>query len=203
MKIFALAILTTVFTAVPAFSSEVHPQPPDKETFNIVCSSSGGYTECETGVTVAEVKLVKQFSQAACTFGGTWGYHDTRVWVNHGCKAKFSYEDANAPVPTPTPEPTPVPTPQPRPPKLSVDCRWNNSNWQPYYRITGMFIGRWGHGFQDPNVCSYSVRLSREDAICNWNGVGFTSYDITSNAEVVPYSFATIEGCYDAIPQRH
>lgn len=196
-KFLFIAVLTTVLSAAAAFANDAnHEMPVERQS--LVCESSGGYVECEAGVTVANVAMDKQKGRStACTFGQTWGYHDTRIWVNHGCRAQFSFEDANAPVPPPTP--APVPTPRPPEPRDSVDCRWNNMNWQPWYSVDMHFIGRAGHGYQDPNMCGYAVRLSKQNAICNWNGIGFTSYDIETNAEVISLSYQTVEACYAAI----
>jgi Protein of unknown function (DUF3011) len=198
-KFLWIAFVTTVLSAAAAFAGDHdhgNGSPNEPETrYAVTCESHGGYVECETGMEVENVTLDVQYSNEACTFGGTWGYHDTRIWVNHGCRAEFSFDDANEPRPTPPP----VPTPRPPAPRDAVDCRWNNMNWQPWYRVDGHFIGRAGHGFQDPNMCTYSVQQSRRNAICNWNGIGFTSYDIQTNVEVKPFSYRTVEDCYAAL----
>ncbi len=194
------AVLTTTLSAAFAFASDNNNGGNNDAPgeYSIICESHGGYVECETGVQLGNVAVEKQKSREACTFGGSWGYHGSRIWVNHGCRASFSYDDANAPLPpAPTPAPTPVP-PGPSP-ITQVDCRWNNMNWQPYYHGNYRFIGRPGYGFQDANMCVYTVRLSKQNAVCNWNGIGFTSYDIVTNAEVIPASYATVESCYAAI----
>lgn len=195
-KVFWIAAAASVLTAGFALT-EATAQANDevREKLYVTCSSAGGYVECETGVTVENVEIAQQKSAQQCVFGQTWGYHGSRIWVNHGCSADFSFEDANAPVPTPPPAPTPRP---PRPIN-SVDCRWNNYNWQPWYAVTGTFIGRPAHGFQAPQDCQYTVSRSRRNAVCNWNGIGFTSYDIETNAEVVVATYANIDSCYAAI----
>lgn len=197
-KFLWIAFLTTTLSAAFAFAgNDNNEQAPGQ--YSLICESHGGYVECEAGVQVANVSVEKQKSREACTFGGSWGYHGSRIWVNHGCRASFSYDDANMPVPPPTPNPTPAPTPQPPAPITQVDCRWNNMNWQPYYHGNYRFIGNPGYGFQDPNMCAYTVRLSKHNAVCNWNGIGFTSYDIVTNAEVIAASYANVESCYAAL----
>lgn len=182
-----LKLILATFSATVFWMSAAHAQIVGGR---IICESTGGkYTECETGVAVANPKLLTQYSTEACTFGSTWGFYDTKLWVAHGCRGQFEYDAAS-----PAPFPTPVPT---------VDCFWNSQNWQPYVRLCAgpdHWVGRAGYGFADANTCVYSVRHSRRGAVCNWTGAGFTPYDIDTNVEVNLYSYATIDACYASIP---
>lgn len=173
---------------------------------NIVCESNhDAKVECETGVIIRNPRVANELSNAACTLGNSWGYQGSRIWVDHNCRAQFTYESLTT-EPIPAPVPTPCPTPRPRPPAYTVvDCRWNSQNWQPWYTPVGHFVGHAGFGFSDANVCVYTVQNSVDGAICNWTGNGFTSYDMETNIEVVLASYPTIDSCYDAVrlSRRH
>ena len=170
---------------------------------NIVCESNhDAYVECETGVTIRNPRIATERSNAACTMGISWSYQGSKIWVNHNCRAQFTYESLTTnPIPAPpVPAPQPTPCPTPRPPAYQVvDCRWNSQNWQPWYTPLGHFVGHSGFGFNDANVCVYTVQQSVNGAICNWTGNGFVSYDMETNREVVLASYPTIESCYDAV----
>lgn len=163
----------------------------------VICESKiNDYVECETGVSVANPAVAQQYSTEACTFGSTWGFYDSKIWVGHGCRAQFSYDVASGP----TPAPAPAPVPAPRPPVSQVvDCRWNSMNWQPFYKPTQHFVGLAGFGFRDANTCVYSVQRAHSYAVCNWTGGGFTAYDAETNAEVNSISYGTIDACYASV----
>jgi hypothetical protein len=57
---------------------------------NITCSSNDmGRHYCRAN-TANGVKLVYQRSGSACTMGVSWGYDNSGIWVDHGCRADFS-----------------------------------------------------------------------------------------------------------------
>lgn len=59
----------------------------DRMQFN--CASVDmKYRECQLPVN-GRVVLVKRLSDAKCVEGQSWGQRGDRVWVNHGCRAKF------------------------------------------------------------------------------------------------------------------
>jgi hypothetical protein len=59
----------------------------DRMQFN--CASvSSKYRECQLPVN-GRVTLVKRLSDARCVEGQSWGQRGDRIWVNHGCRAKF------------------------------------------------------------------------------------------------------------------
>lgn len=56
----------------------------------ITCSSNDmGRHYCSAN-TSNGVKLVYQRSGSACTMGVSWGYDNSGIWVDHGCRADFS-----------------------------------------------------------------------------------------------------------------
>lgn len=59
----------------------------DRMQFN--CASVDlKYRECQLPVNGRAV-LVKRLSDARCVEGQSWGQRGDRIWVNHGCRAKF------------------------------------------------------------------------------------------------------------------
>ena len=59
----------------------------DRIQFN--CASvDSKYRECQLPVRGRAV-LVKRISDARCVEGQSWGQRNDRVWVDHGCRAKF------------------------------------------------------------------------------------------------------------------
>ena len=38
---------------------------------------------------ISSVKVKKKYSRSPCTFNVTYGFSDTTIWVNKGCRAKF------------------------------------------------------------------------------------------------------------------
>ena len=59
----------------------------DRMQFN--CASVDmKYRECQLPVN-GRAMLVKRLSDARCVEGQSWGQRGDRVWVSHGCRAKF------------------------------------------------------------------------------------------------------------------
>jgi len=59
------------------------------EAFTVTCSSDNGRRQyCEADVR-GSVRLVRQFSRAACRQNETWGYDSRGIWVDRGCGADF------------------------------------------------------------------------------------------------------------------
>ena len=55
----------------------------------VTCSSDNGHRQyCEADVR-GDVRLVRQFSRAACRQGETWGFDSRGIWVDRGCGADF------------------------------------------------------------------------------------------------------------------
>lgn len=65
------------------------PGLPSDQTIQFNCASvEGKYRECQTPID-GPVRLVKTHSDARCEKGKSWGQRGDRVWVDHGCRAKF------------------------------------------------------------------------------------------------------------------
>jgi len=61
----------------------------NSDTFTVTCSSENGRRQyCEAEVR-GSVRMVRQFSRAACRQGETWGYDTRGIWVDRGCGADF------------------------------------------------------------------------------------------------------------------
>lgn len=73
-------------------------QPPTSgggwvEQDAITCESiSGRQRFCPADVGRSEVRLVEQLSRGDCTFGSTWGYDRRGIWVDRGCRARFTID---------------------------------------------------------------------------------------------------------------
>jgi hypothetical protein len=177
----------------------------------VTCSSDGGYTECDTGVSIYDAHVIEIYSReksdgyGACVFGSQWGTIGTKFWTNYGCSAEFAFSAVPTkripqpkPIPTPVP-PQPVPEPLPNP-QCKLTCEWNGRNWQPYSQEFMHFIGMSYYGFEDQAFCQDAVDMSDGQAVCNFDGYGFRPYMIGSNKSV-GYSFRTLTECGDSI--RH
>jgi hypothetical protein len=59
------------------------------ESFQFTCASKDErYRECQLPID-GRAKLVKKKSDAPCREGYSWGQRGDRVWVDHGCRARF------------------------------------------------------------------------------------------------------------------
>lgn len=57
--------------------------------FEFNCASvDDKYRECQLPVD-GRARLVKRYSKSQCIEGRSWGQRRDRVWVDHGCRAKF------------------------------------------------------------------------------------------------------------------
>lgn len=58
-------------------------------TYTVTCSSDNGQRQyCQADVR-GSVRMVRQFSRAACRQNDTWGYDNRGIWVDRGCGADF------------------------------------------------------------------------------------------------------------------
>jgi hypothetical protein len=63
--------------------------PSTPEAFEFTCASKDErYRECQLPVD-GRAQLVKRKSDAPCREGYSWGQRGDRVWVDHGCRARF------------------------------------------------------------------------------------------------------------------
>jgi hypothetical protein len=66
---------------------------------SVICSSiNNRYHECRVPFR-GRARISYQISDAACIRGRTWGERRGVVWVNRGCRARFSIERGNAGTP--------------------------------------------------------------------------------------------------------
>jgi hypothetical protein len=79
MRLFRLLFLTNCLVLALTASAQT-----------ITCSSNDmGRHYCRAN-TSNGVRLVIQRSGSACTMGVSWGYDNSGIWVDHGCRADFS-----------------------------------------------------------------------------------------------------------------
>ncbi len=79
MRLFRLLLLTNCLVLALTASAQT-----------ITCSSNDmGRHYCNAN-TSNGVRLVNQRSGSACTMGVSWGYDNSGIWVDHGCRADFS-----------------------------------------------------------------------------------------------------------------
>lgn len=72
------------------FFSQANPASAESR---ITCESrQGRYNFCNVD-TRGGVRFVRQFSNAQCREGSTWGYDRNGIWVDQGCSAEFAVRD--------------------------------------------------------------------------------------------------------------
>jgi hypothetical protein len=57
---------------------------------SIDCASKQGQHQYCRAQTDGYVRLDEQLSDTPCVAGRTWGYDETGIWVDNGCRARFS-----------------------------------------------------------------------------------------------------------------
>lgn len=67
------------------------PGNPGRPAQVIVNCSSGNYRfeRCFVRGRIFNVNLYRQYSNASCQLGRSWGYDGNSIWVDRGCKADF------------------------------------------------------------------------------------------------------------------
>lgn len=64
--------------------------PPRQKPQTITCQSWGDRpTFCHAPLRHARVEIQRQLSKNPCYHGRTWGWNDTGIWVQSGCRAVF------------------------------------------------------------------------------------------------------------------
>ena len=94
----------------------------DRVNVRVICQSERDqYTNCYTGlVHVYQVRLINQYSRAACIPNRTFGVSGNYIWVDRGCRGDFAVDgidDYRRPPPRPDPYPPRPYPPQPPPPQ--------------------------------------------------------------------------------------
>jgi hypothetical protein len=85
----------------------VTPQPPvpnpptpgpsaERLVTELPCSSGGNaYRECDAGVAISRVTLARQISSTRCRAEKNFGFKNTKVWVDKGCRGTFNVYTTN------------------------------------------------------------------------------------------------------------
>jgi hypothetical protein len=70
------------------------PNRHDRDDYDlptIVCASKGGRPKrCHTDFEIRGADLEKRYSGSPCEFGRSWGWDRNEVWVDRGCRARFT-----------------------------------------------------------------------------------------------------------------
>ncbi len=80
------------FEVVLASSSPPRPTPaPEASTRRIICGSTGGArVECKTNGDATKVNLIRDLGgRSPCRQDFNWGFTDSLIWANRGCRAEF------------------------------------------------------------------------------------------------------------------
>ena len=60
------------------------------QTTTLACGSYNyGYSHCQAPGRVYDAYLINQESQGNCQQGSSWGFDQTGIWTNNGCRAHF------------------------------------------------------------------------------------------------------------------
>lgn len=174
----------------------------ESTNFTITCQSVNfGYQECNVRRVIRDARLLVQHStvmpdgRGRCVEGETWGFFDTIIWVDYGCRADFTFypnhdSDPLPPPSEPTPGPTPEPPTSPAPPSEGANlvCAANNNgSYQPYDVDRQRLVGRNGFGYRFSNECQAAVDITRRATypiVCNWNGYSFQPYFVPENLAI-------------------
>ncbi len=71
-------------------------------TRRLTCGSpAGNQVTCKTQGYATNVRLVRDQSGGRCQQGSTWGYTDSFIWANKGCRGDFEIAYGNTGAPTP------------------------------------------------------------------------------------------------------
>ena len=179
MKAFVISLMIAL-AGIFVGGAMAHAQAAE---LRLTCSSlGGGYNECDAGVTVTAAHIVNLIS-GPCTYGSTWGTHDSRIWVDKGCAADFGFVAGQTPAPRPTPPPPPQPVPQP----TTIECRANGATFYPFSFVQNREIGHLNGGFYSRSECEAAVLLAQREnkgVLCAWNDAGFAPFSIATNQVV-------------------
>ncbi len=55
------------------------------------CESNDGRRQFCSASVRGDVRLVRQLSNARCTQGSNWGWSNTGIWVDNGCRGEFEF----------------------------------------------------------------------------------------------------------------
>lgn len=67
----------------------------DDRRVKIVCASKDGRpNRCRADFRIKYAEVDKRYSNSPCTYGRSWGYDGNEIWVDRGCRARFSLTPA-------------------------------------------------------------------------------------------------------------
>jgi hypothetical protein len=89
LLVLGLFLIGSTYFAVPA-RADFKAQGE----YTVTCQSEErfDYQTCEVegeGL-IVKVEIAEEFSDNQCEFGYSWSYNLDNIWVNHGCKARFT-----------------------------------------------------------------------------------------------------------------
>jgi hypothetical protein len=88
-------ICARAIAALLVASTATFTLPCDAQNGGLTCSSEDGeYHYCRAD-TQNQVELVRKLSSARCEQGKSWGFDPRGIWVDRGCRARFSYGRSN------------------------------------------------------------------------------------------------------------
>src|ERR1700730_9264049 len=87
-----LRVPVVLCAVVCALAGTAKAQDQSSGGRQVPCSSDDGRRRYCPANTRAGVALEKQTSGAACQQGYSWGYDESGIWVDHGCRAYFRVE---------------------------------------------------------------------------------------------------------------
>lgn len=68
--------------------------PPPSYSGLVNCwSRNRDYTECYVRGPIRRAGIEVLYSRSRCDYGYSWGYYGDRIWVDHGCRARFWIDD--------------------------------------------------------------------------------------------------------------
>ena len=86
-----MKIYTRAISALLAASTAALSLPCAAQTGSLTCSSDDGdYHYCRAD-TQNQVELVRKLPGARCEQGRSWGFDPRGIWVDRGCRARFTY----------------------------------------------------------------------------------------------------------------
>jgi hypothetical protein len=63
----------------------------DHDLPKVVCASQDGrLNRCRSEFPIKRVEVDKRYSNSPCDYGHSWGYDGNEIWVDRGCRARFT-----------------------------------------------------------------------------------------------------------------
>lgn len=72
-----------------------HRDRDDDKLPTLVCASQDGRANrCRTEFPIRRAEVDKRYSGSPCEYGRSWGYDSNEIWVDRGCRARFTITPA-------------------------------------------------------------------------------------------------------------